>query len=443
MTIVSPPSPTSQEPRAGRIFWSNSPIQTAVWRQRLTLEEVERLARSQSLEASSSPSLEAQTVSSLLGHISIVSAANTQKPVENAEQDKLITPLSDTVFSEAEERLKRREALWSLWRLSKAALPGWQRLQLCGSPIPGRKVEVISQDGVGFITGLYQCGLSACARCYAMKAFKRRAELVQVAGIVSAQKLGMTIVTQTTQHGRFDSFAEVFAKLERGYQSVWWDRSRSRWQSALPEIVGRITALEVRDGKKGYHPHYHTILLTAQPVSSQQATAAGEALKASQAALSRRHGLNLAENRAIDFRPVVESQDAGEEVARYLVKAGAYVSKPVTLEERRAGGSLDLAQLLTGSPEEVSRWVEIQTHLKGKKLLRYSPGLRKKLALAALEVDDEKPLQFEIKPESPRLEVTHLWPEIEKKHLQAQVEYLASLPGHRLTLQDVERLTKS
>lgn len=229
--------------------------------------------------------------------------------------------------------------------------------------------------------GLQTCGsVWACPCCSARISDTRRREMNDLLAWARAQGYRLMMVTLTARHGRDDDLAELLDRMKDAKQR--WAQHRA-YRQIRAGMIGSVTATEVTGGGvKGWHPHFHMILILADNEDL-------EPLRGAWLASLRAAGLDGA-------GAAFQAQGA-DAAGRYITKWGA--AEELTLAQHKRGRSgRTPAQLLAASCDDADReaghlWAEYATVFHGRRQLVWSRGLK---ALAGIgEVDDLQAAQDE------------------------------------------------
>lgn len=134
---------------------------------------------------------------------------------------------------------------------SKHPVPGRQGMEVRYNPVTGRA----SYGGLAVCGDIWRCPV-----CSGRELAKRRAVLRAAGARAEARGWGVVLVTVTLQHAPGDDLGGLTDTLTEGWRKVAagkaWGVARERWG-----ILEVVTALEVRLGAMGWHPHKHALLI--------------------------------------------------------------------------------------------------------------------------------------------------------------------------------------
>ena len=176
------------------------------------------------------------------------------------------------------------------------------------------------------------------------------------------------LLTLTTSHQAGDDLAEL---LDRQRQALRSWRQHRAYRDAAKSIAGTISAFETTYGKHGWHPHAHILLFVRAP-SMGRALRVVVSLRQAWRASAAGKGLHVGRS---GFRA-----QAGEQASGYLVKWDTAAEVAGAWSKRGRQGAETPFGLLLRAYEGDSRaavlWSEYAAVMKGRSVLRFSPGLR-------------------------------------------------------------------
>lgn len=286
------------------------------------------------------------------------------------------------------------------------------RVALCHKRIvaPSQTVKVFYREDRqrAHYSGLLSCErVWTCAVCASRISEHRRRELS--AAIADHPEFVPVLATFTLSHHQGEGLELVLGRLAKAFRRFAGGR---RWVAlrAEHEIAGWIVTTEITHGANGWHPHYHVLFFAEWGADLELLPPAERDVY-----VDRRRGrleLDLwghwrdmvtavggdANKAAFDVR------QGNEAVAWYLAKYGRMptasrhngrlkwsLSDELTksVVKRGRGDGRSPWQLLGDAAEGDQRardlWLEYARVMKGKRLLRYSNGLRARLALSEAE----------------------------------------------------------
>ena len=250
--------------------------------------------------------------------------------------------------------------------------------------IPNGKIKIFksSEFNKAHYTGLRCCSsVWLCPICAAKIAERRRAELVSAIATAKAMGMRTFLMTATIPHGIGDDLNDILDKMMKAWRKVTTSRSGRKVHDDL-YVQGTIRALEVTDGKNGFHPHFHILIFAkvtfANSKEFQEAYLPlwqDACVKAGLPRPSNEHGLKV---------------DDGSYAARYASKWGLEdeMTKGHTKTSKGDKGMTPwdmLRDVLENDSERSrSRFFIYANAFKGRRQLYWSNGLKEKLAVEEL-----------------------------------------------------------
>lgn len=259
------------------------------------------------------------------------------------------------------------------------------RVVHCMRSIRGEGVSLYRSANGARYGGLTTCGSGwTCPVCAAKIAEKRREELTRAVVAWTKQGGSVYLMTGTFPHQWGDDLELLNERL---------DTIRNRWRNsrtfkALPK-AGAVTSLEVTHGENGWHPHIHLLVFMERPltVPERDALVGMWAKQSIKAGVESCKLSDLIEH-GLDIR-------GGEDAAAYVTKYGREEEWGLSSELTRAhtktakAGNLKpfgLLSLATSGDVVAGRlFTEFAEAFHGKRLLNWSPGLKKRFGIDDLE----------------------------------------------------------
>lgn len=280
----------------------------------------------------------------------------------------------------------------------------------------GERLPVLRRgDSTGArVEGVITCGLGwTCPVCAAQIAEARRQEMALATERHCVAGGGVYLVTGTLPHTADQPLQQLVDQLQDARRRLQNCRKwKSTWEAA--GRVGSVTGLEVTVGWNGWHPHFHMLVYTEQrkglgegPPSEDGDLASQmiDALKLewvkilskvkictpTQANDVYKHGLNVR---------------GGEKAAEYIAKYGddhwnltrEMASTYAKIGVRGVQGGMDhftpfqLLEIADARGEQSvqarAMFREFATAFKGRRMLTWSPGLKKHFNIAELDDQD-------------------------------------------------------
>lgn len=308
-------------------------------------------------------------------------------PVQPGQEDAHAASLGISLKDFVGHSGRRRASKYRLQRFAFDLFPDHRGLGLCGwkraPDRPGVEVRGEPKEGGGFKTasfsGLAVCGSHLCPVCGPRIAELRRDEVAQVIEWATAQGLHPVMLTLTTANKAGDPLSSMADGQKKALRRLKNDR---RYKDRKPNIEGVVSAFETTHGGNGWHPHIHLLLLVkARTMGRALRLVAG--LRAAWVAAAKAEDLHA--GRA-GFKA-----NAGEKAAQYMAKwdlSHEVASAPSKKgrDKGKAPGQL-LRDAYEGDAQAAALWAEYARAMKGKSVLRFSPGLKEKVGLD--DVSDE------------------------------------------------------
>lgn len=248
---------------------------------------------------------------------------------------------------------------------------------------------------------LQVCGsVWTCPVCSAKVSERRKAEIVAATDIHKTAGGGLYMVTMTWAHTRHD---EVKTMVKASREALTRLRKHRRYvsNSAAIGAVGMIRALEVTHGDaNGWHPHFHELWLTAEPLTRRQLRAWSNMLFEEWRAQCVRAGLGEPNRKA--GVTIIEAQSAAEYVAKFgnAPKWGIGSELTKTHVKHGRGGSRTPWDLLRLYAEGEGRFAplfkEYAHAFFGARQVFWSPGLKDQFQIA--DMSDEEIARMEEHP---------------------------------------------
>jgi hypothetical protein len=279
------------------------------------------------------------------------------------------------------------------------------RLARCGHVPIGPSVEVKSTGDVAHFAGLAVCGLVWVCPVCGPKIRQGRAEEIGAAlGAAIAQGLGVEFLTLTFRHHAGQALGELLAADAKAWNSTIKSRTL---RAKLGELgyLGFVQAHEITHGQNGWHPHRHISLVFARSLTDNERVELEAEIWKTWDGRLRRQGLSSLRGPGT----VLKRCTAAEGLAWYLTKVETAKGHTAALGLEMARADLKTSrlggrtpqQILTdaldgGEVRDVRLWQEYERATFGRKLITWTPGLRKKLVGLVEEVDDQELAEAEV-----------------------------------------------
>ena len=241
-------------------------------------------------------------------------------------------------------------------------------------------------------SNVQRCGsIWTCPVCARQITEVRRGELSQgLEAWTNKHGGGKALLTLTTSHTSEQPLSGLLAGLQRAYKR-FMENLRVRGLFDRLGVLHKVRGFEVTYGDNGWHPHFHVLLLTEDPVSDFKAVR--DELAALWIQCCARSGLN-----APSMRHGLDLRD-GSYAEKYVSKWGLDYELTKGHTKQGRGGSwtpfdllnLSLVDATVNGRTAASLWQEFGVAMKGQRQLVWSRGL--KALLGVDEVTDEQAAQ--------------------------------------------------
>jgi hypothetical protein len=228
--------------------------------------------------------------------------------------------------------------------------------------------------------GLFHCGRNGCPVCGPKIAAERAADIALAITEHYAQGGRVAFSTWTMPHSRAQRLSDLLDGLSAAHAAARRNKTPKKLLAA--HSAGEIVKLETTVGPAGWHPHRHSLTFLAPGTTDEQAAALDRARFDAFCASLDRQGLGTASHKGHDFR-ILTLDQAHEQIAGYVAKsAGHELASAGT--KRAAGENRTPLELLIdlgrdGLDSDRRLWLEYEQAMHGKRVLRWSPGLRQRL----------------------------------------------------------------
>lgn len=275
-----------------------------------------------------------------------------------------------------------------------------KRLGSCGYMALGPSVEVKSTGDVAHFAGLAVCGLIWVCPVCGPKIRQGRAEEIGAALRAAIdQGMGVEFLTLTFRHHRGQALAQLLDADRRAWDSLRKSRPLRELLDRLG-FLGLVQAHEVTHGQNGWHPHRHISLVFARSLTDNERVELEDLIWRVWDGRLRRQGLSSLRGPGT----VLKRCTAAEGLGWYLTKVDGKNALGLEmargdLKTGRLGGRTPqelLADALDGDPQSVGLWKEYEQATAGRKLMTWTPGLRKQLLAQVEEVDDQELAEAEV-----------------------------------------------
>jgi len=297
-----------------------------------------------------------------------------------------------------------RLAKWELQARARNLLPSQKRLAKCHrvrySTEVGVEIRKAKESGRAFYGGLIACGLVwLCPVCAPKVQSVRAAEVA--AAIEYWELCGgiVELVTYTVPHHRSQRLDELDTAVRDAYRSMTGSRGYRELARDL-EVIGTIVAPEVTWGADtGWHPHLHVLRFRRSVGAGGREDARTSAPQDAELfelwkSAVMRAGLEAPSIRAFKVQN-------GTRAAEYVAKMGTDTYTWGTHDElvrshtkKGREGRYTPFDFLRNSVAELEGpwgllWRDYAAAYRGRRQLRWSPGLRESLGVSEGRQDDE------------------------------------------------------
>lgn len=250
------------------------------------------------------------------------------------------------------------------------------------------------QTQKAFYGGLMVCGsVWVCPVCAAKISERRRSELRHAFDAHRADGGFCTMITLTFSHGRSDQLEDSLKALSEAAQKF---RSGKAYDGLRKEIglIGSVRALEITYGENGWHPHIHILNMHTNEIDPWEREDFEERFYDLWAAACKKVGLKTSREHGLKLDDAAEAE---EYIGKWgdLVKSKWGIDREMTKANSKKGrvGSLtpfDFLRVVVedGDLQYQPQFKEYSDAMRGKHQLGWSPGLKKRFAIA--EKTDEE-----------------------------------------------------
>lgn len=253
-----------------------------------------------------------------------------------------------------------------------------------------------SEDGSrrAYFAGVRRCGsVWLCPVCTATIRSHRADEVGTLADAHQAAGGRQSMLTLTVRHHHDTPLEKLYDSIRKAYTSL---QQSARWRDYREQMVGQTVTVESTLGDNGFHVHLHVLLLWKAGTSdgahrrrlSSLRTWGGPAWAER---VERRLGERPSDRRGFHVMDMAASS------ARYVAK----IAGEITRGDYKSSDALDvmLRGVLAHDARMSARYVEWATVMPGKRMIRFSPGLRELYLGTTPELTDEEVVNLD--PGSP------------------------------------------
>ena len=258
----------------------------------------------------------------------------------------------------------------------------------------GPGVEVFCDDsGNVYFGGFCRChSVWACPLCApAVRAGQARQMARELVQVVKDGK-GLVFSTLTVPHDQGDSLGALFTATSRAWQDVRADKSVRDWMGDQ-EVQWRRTT-EVTHGKSGFHPHIHTVMVTARPLERPEVIDLRAMLYGPWCRSVERSGWRRpSQSYGVQTINVTGGAVGAEKVAQYVTKIQGLASEMLRMDRKTGGKTRGmfsvLADAVSGDEWARSVWHAYEVGTKGRRAIAQSAGWRDEVSRGVVLTDEE------------------------------------------------------
>src|SRR5579875_94265 len=280
-----------------------------------------------------------------------------------------------------------RALFWQALRVAHR-ITKQKRQAFCRRVVKGDVVTVEMRPGArdrerASFGGLFYCGRNGCPACGPKIAVERAADIALAISVWYAQGGRVAFSTWTMPHSRGQRLTELLDGLSKAYRAAGAGGNKGPKKLLAAYSAGEIVKVETTVGPtNGWHPHRHGLTFLQPGTTDAQAYELDRVRFDAFSASLQRQGFGEASEKGHDFR-ILSLGQAQEEIARCAAKSvGHELAAAGT--KRAAGESRTPLELLIdldrlGLEEDRRLWLEHEAAMHGRRVLRWSPGLRRRL----------------------------------------------------------------
>jgi hypothetical protein len=287
-------------------------------------------------------------------------------------------------------RYTGRVERYELQAIARQLLPQ-ERIRSClraAATVPHVKYSPARKSA--HLGGLMVCGSPwACPVCATRISERRRGEVERAASWVKGQGLQLVLSTFTLSHGSSHALSASLEALNGAYRRMLQRRDYKALRVSYG-LTHSIKAVEVTWGAdSGFHPHLHVLQVVHAGTDAVQL---GRDLAAAWLPSLRAHGFGASAAHGVDVRATWGA------VQDYVSKMGRTWGAPEELTKANSKTGRgdrftpwDLLRSVRDAGDQLhgSRFREFALTMKGTRQLRWSPGFRSLVGLAAERSDAE------------------------------------------------------
>jgi hypothetical protein len=278
------------------------------------------------------------------------------------------------------------------WRVTKNKRQAWCRRSLRDELVTiEKRPRARGADRASF-AGLFHCGRYHCPLCGPKIAAERAADIALAISAHYHAGGRVAFATWTMRHNGSQTLSELLAAEAAGYRACRRNKTPARLLAALS--VGGIRRLETTVGPSaGWHPHLHELEFLSAETTDDQAAELDAVRFESWSSSLERQGYGTADLKGHEHR-VLELGQAHEQIAGYVAKSAGHELASAGTKRARGQSRTPLELLIDlgrdGQEQDRRLWLEHEAAMHGKRPLRWSPGLRRRLLGHLAELSDQE-----------------------------------------------------
>jgi hypothetical protein len=227
---------------------------------------------------------------------------------------------------------------------------------------------------------LFHCGRNGCPVCGPKIAAERAADIALAIAAHYVAGGRVMFSTWTMAHSVVDELGQLLDGLGKASTAARVNKTPKRLLAELS--AGQIGKLETTVGPNGWHPHRHELGFLLPGVGDDEAAELDAARFAAWSSSLERQGFGGASVKGHEFH-VLELDQAQEEIARYVAKSAGHELAAAGTKRGRGEHRTPLELLIDfgrdGLEADRRLWLEHEQAMHGRRVLRWSPGLREQL----------------------------------------------------------------
>jgi hypothetical protein len=267
------------------------------------------------------------------------------------------------------------------WKITQNKRQAWCRRVIRGDAVTvTKRPRANGKDRAGF-EGLFHCGRNGCPLCGPKIAAERAADIALAITAHYAAGGRVASATWTMRHNGAQRLGDLLEGLGKAYRAVRDNKVPKRLLKR--HSIGQIRKLETTHSPaNGWHPHHHELVFLKPGTTDEEAAELDRARFAAWSSSLERQGFGTADLVGHTFR-VLDLDQAHELVAGYVAKSVGHELAAAGTKRGRGESRTPLELLIDldrdGLDADRRLWLEYEQAMHGKRVLRWSPGLREQL----------------------------------------------------------------